>query len=57
MDRAGRHSTDQLIVARKLAAIRAATQYEFPTSDIDNMLAEIEIGYFIEIDSQSRGRC
>lgn len=32
-------------VARKLAAIRAAAQYNFPAPDIDVMLAEIEQGY------------
>jgi hypothetical protein len=30
---------------KKLAAIRAATKYEFPVGDIDEMLAEIEQGY------------
>jgi hypothetical protein len=29
---------------RKLAAIRAAAQHEFPTADIDQMLAEITSG-------------
>ena len=32
-------------VAQKLAAIRAAAKYSFPTADIDTMLAEIEAGY------------
>jgi hypothetical protein len=32
-------------VEKKLAAIRAAAQYESPTADIDTMLAEIEQGY------------
>lgn len=32
-------------VARKLNAIRAAAKHEFPTGDIDQMLAEIESGY------------
>lgn len=31
--------------AKKIAAIRAAAKYEFPTADIDQMLAEIESGY------------
>lgn len=31
--------------ARKLAALRSATRHEFPTADIDGMLAEIEAGY------------
>lgn len=30
---------------RKLAAIRAAVRHEYPTADIDLMLAEIERGY------------
>ena len=32
-------------VARKLAAIRAASELSFPTADIDQMNAEIERGY------------
>lgn len=31
--------------ARKLAAVRAAARHEFPTADIERMLAEIERGY------------
>jgi hypothetical protein len=30
---------------RKLAAIRAAHRYAYPTADIDRILAEIEQGY------------
>ena len=30
---------------RKLAALRIATRHEFPTGDIDQMLAQIEAGY------------
>ncbi len=30
---------------RKLAAIRAAHNYSYPTADIDQMVAEIEQGY------------
>jgi len=29
----------------KLKVLRAATRHEFPTADIDQMLAEIESGY------------
>ena len=36
-------------VERKLAAIRGATRYDFPTADIDQMLREIESGYRNEI--------
>ena len=32
-------------VAKKLEAIRSAARYEFPVSDIGDMLAEIEKGY------------
>lgn len=32
-------------VGEKLAVIRAAAQHDYPTGDIDNMLAEIEKGY------------
>lgn len=32
-------------VSRKLNAIRAAAKHDFPTGDIDQMLAEIESGY------------
>jgi hypothetical protein len=30
---------------KKLAVIRAAARLDFPTADIDRMLAEIEMGY------------
>jgi predicted 2-oxoglutarate/Fe(II)-dependent dioxygenase YbiX len=30
---------------KKLNAVRAAVRHSFPTSDIDQMLAEIEAGY------------
>ena len=30
---------------KKLAVIRAAAQHDFPTADIDEMLAEIAAGY------------
>jgi hypothetical protein len=38
-------------VSKKLEAIRAAVQYDFPTADIDQMLAEIESGYMHESNS------
>ena len=31
--------------AKKLEVIRAAAQHDYPTGDIDTMLAEIERGY------------
>ncbi len=35
-------------VDKKLAAIRAAAKHEFPTGDIETMLAEIEQGYLTD---------
>jgi hypothetical protein len=32
-------------MGRKLDVIRAATRHDYPSGDIDAMLAEIEIGY------------
>ena len=32
-------------IGKKLGIIRAATRLDFPTGDIDSMLAEIEAGY------------
>ena len=32
-------------VGKKLAAVRAAVRHDFPSGDIDSMLAEIEDGY------------
>ena len=32
-------------VAKKLAIIRSGAKNNFPTADIDQMLAEIEVGY------------
>jgi hypothetical protein len=32
-------------IEKKLAAIQAAAKHEFPTADIETMLAEIEQGY------------
>jgi len=32
-------------IGKKLEVIRAATQHEYPVSDIQGMLAEIEKGY------------
>jgi hypothetical protein len=32
-------------VGKKLDAVRAAVRHEFPSADIDEMLAEIERGY------------
>jgi hypothetical protein len=46
-----RHSEPRGGMEKKLAAVRAAVKHEFPTSDIETMLAEIEHGYLM--DSQS----
>ena len=35
-------------VEKKFAAVRAAVKHEFPTGDIDTMLAEIEHGYLTD---------
>lgn len=43
--RAARHRDPTKGPERKLAAVRAAARYSFPTADIDQMLAEIERGY------------
>lgn len=32
-------------IPRKLEAIRTATQHDYPTGDVDQMLGEIEAGY------------
>jgi hypothetical protein len=43
--RAARHQEPVVEAHRKLAAIREAAQYSFPTADIPEMLAEVERGY------------
>lgn len=43
--RAARDSATRPDARRKLEAIATAAQHEFPTADIDEMLAEIERGY------------
>ena len=40
-----RRSEPSGYVGKKLEAVRAAARFEFPTADIDRMLAEIERGY------------
>ena len=35
-------------VEKKLAAVRAAVKHEFPTGDIETILAEIEQGYLTD---------
>jgi hypothetical protein len=43
--RAARRSEPGADAKKKLAVVRAAVLYAFPTADIDQMLAEIEQGY------------
>lgn len=43
--RAAREAESGADVGQKLAAIRAASAFSFPTADIDVMLGEIERGY------------
>jgi len=43
--RAARRKTADGDADRKLAAIRAADRFAYPTADIDQMVAEIERGY------------
>ena len=40
----------------KLVAVRAAVRHEFPTADIDEMLAEIERGYLGPSNSSRASR-
>jgi len=40
---------------KKLAAIRAAAEYQFPAPDIETMLAEIERGYLSDPSFDSGG--
>jgi hypothetical protein len=43
--RAARREEPLADTGRKLAVVRAAAQHGFPSADIDQMLAEIELGY------------
>jgi hypothetical protein len=43
--RAARRDEPVIDPRRKLAAVREATRYAYPTGDIEVMLAEIERGY------------
>ena len=42
---ATRHREPASTVGKKLDVIRAAVRHEFPSGDVDTMLAEIERGY------------
>jgi hypothetical protein len=43
--RAARRAEPGADAKKKLAVVRAAVAHDFPTADIDQMLAEIERGY------------
>ena len=43
--RAARRLEPRGNIESKLRSVRTAVQHEFPTADIDKMLAEIELGY------------
>jgi hypothetical protein len=43
--RAARDAESGADVGQKLAAVRTAAAFAFPTADIDTMLAEVERGY------------
>lgn len=43
--RSARRPSSSEAPERRLAAVRAAARHEFPTGDVDDMLAEIERGY------------
>ena len=43
--RAARRAEPGADTKKKLAVVRAAVRHDFPSADIEQMLAEIEIGY------------
>ena len=43
--REARRRTSTIHADRKLAAVRAADCFAYPTADIDQMVAEIHLGY------------
>jgi hypothetical protein len=48
--RAAREAEGGADVGQKLAAIRRAMRHEFPTGDVDQLLAEIDRGYLAGVD-------
>lgn len=46
--RAARRQDPHADVEAKVRALRAAVRHEFPTTDVDQMLAEIERGYGVD---------
>jgi hypothetical protein len=49
--RAARAAAPASSADRKLAVVRAAARHDFPSGEIDSMLAEIESGYGAEGES------
>lgn len=43
--RAARHREPAYEADKKLAAVRAAARFEFPSGSLEEMLAQIEVGY------------
>ena len=48
---AARHQESAGSIDQKLNAVRLATGHEFPTGDVEQMLAEIEAGYRVGTES------
>jgi len=51
-----RRSEPRGTVTKKLGVIRAAARLDYPTGDIDRMLAEIEMGYGSAIPAPGKSR-
>lgn len=52
--RAAREAEGGADASQKLAAIRRAVRYDFPTGDIDLLLAETERGYLADSETTPR---
>jgi hypothetical protein len=50
--RAARDAAGGSDTSQKLAAIRRAVQYSFPTGDIEQLLAETERGYLADLEDE-----
>ena len=53
--RAAREAEGGSDASQKLAAIHRAVRHEFPTGDVEQMLAEIERGYVTGAEPPTRG--
>ena len=49
--RAARRQLPVTDTRKKLGVVRAATQHDFPTGDIDQLLGEIDQGYQVNMSS------